>query len=424
MSLVFRHSGNIASIKRVKDGYLQLQKRLLGVCLFNLLLLALAGLLLRAYPLFSIDIFSYKNVLHAHSHFAFGGWVMPALFLLILRFFPELATAAAYPHWKRVIILTIVSAYGMLLSFPAQGYTAISIIFSTLSISAGFYAGYLVHRTAPRQFCTSSSSFLKAAFFFFFISSLGPFATGPLIAMGMTGSDIYYNVIYFYLHFQYNGFFTFIVMAVLYRLIEPTRPFNNGRSVFTLLCSACIPAFALSLLWSDPPVIVHMTGGIAAILQLVAIALLLKDISGLRWKNERFTFLFRLAMAAFIVKSILQLLSALPAVAQLAFQNRNFIIAYLHLVLIGFITIFIFSLLPKLGPVYNYRRLNYGILLFLFAFFSTELVLVLQATGTLQRLSGRFYFQLLLTLSIFFPVGSLMIYSSMRDAHSVKRRLK
>ena len=398
-----------ASTENVATNYQHLQKMLLQLCLVNFLILAVVGLLLRAYPLFPIGIFTYKNVLHAHSHFAFGGWIMPALILLILKYFPEISTSNAFPHWKRIVYMTIGSAYGMLLSFPFQGYGLISVFFSTLSIASGMYAAYIVRNTTRHQVFSTSRSFLRAGFSYFCISAIGPFATGPLIAMGKAGSEIYYNAIYFYLHFQYNGFFTFLVLAVLYKFIERSRPFNNGRSVFALLNFSIIPAYALSVLWTGPSLIIYVIGGMAALLQLPAILLLLRDLKVIRWKQQQTGWLFPLAITAFIVKCVLQVVSAIPAVAQLAFQHRNYIIAYLHLVLIGFISFFIFWLISNLGSEYQEKKFSYGIRLFVFAFFSTELLLVLQAANLLPWFLVPYYLQLLFSLSIFFPIGLSMI---------------
>ncbi|QLH31640.1 MAG: hypothetical protein HWD62_03660 [Cyclobacteriaceae bacterium] len=46
---------------------------------------------------------------------------------------------------------------------------------------------------------------------------------------------------------------------------------------------------------------------------------------------------------AYLLKLLLQLLSAWPSVALLAYGNRSYIIAYLHLVLIGVVTFFLIA---------------------------------------------------------------------------------
>ena len=104
------------------------------------------------------------------------------------------------------------------------------------------------------------------------------------------------------------------------------------------------------------------------------------------------------------------MLSSFSSIAMLAYQNRNFIIAYLHLVLIGFISVFVFAAILNITST---SRLMYkGIVLFLFAFISTELLLVLQAGGYLHFLSTRSYLQLLFGLSVLFPAGLFLMCSA------------
>ena len=393
--------------KTIESRYAELQANLLWISVFNFFVLALVGLLLRAYPIFQLSFLSYKYLLHAHSHFAFGGWITPVLMFLILKFFPELQTASAYRHWRNSIVLMLTGAYGMLLSFPFQGYGAVSIIFSTLSIGAGSYAAVLSWSIIRRP-KTISQSFLIASFLYFFLAALGPFATGPLIVMGKAGTPIYFNAIYFYLHFQYNGFFSFVLFAVLYKMIEARGSAHNGRKVFWILNLSCLPAYFLSVLWTKPAFIFYLLGGAAAAVQLAAVILLLKDLTGFGWKHNIQGWLLRLSIIAFVAKCIFQLASAFPAIANLAYQNRNFIIAYLHLVLIGFISLFVFGVIVESWK----RIMRVGVFIFLLGFVTTELLLVLQAAGFIQFLSPMVYLRLLFGFSSLFPISLLIVLVS------------
>jgi hypothetical protein len=78
----------------------ELKKTTTRLAFFNLFVVAVIGVALRSYPLFPISFPSYKNLLHAHSHFAFGGWIMPVLLVLILKYFPELTNRIAFRHLK------------------------------------------------------------------------------------------------------------------------------------------------------------------------------------------------------------------------------------------------------------------------------------------------------------------------------------
>lgn len=373
------------------------------ISLFNLLVLSIAGVLLRALIVFPIPFLAYTHLLHAHSHFAFGGWVLPALVFLTLKFFPEICERIAGRHWRNIMVLIMLSAYGMLISFIWQGYGVASIAFSTLSLIAAFYFGICVLNASRNLVSSGPLLFLKAGIVFCFMSSLGPFALGPISAMGKTGTQLYYNVIYYYLHFQYNGFFTFVVLAALYKLIEGPGMATRSKTVFYLLAAACIPAYFLSVLWTAPSIIFNQAGGLAAIIQLVAVAMILRDLRYIRWQSLPSGWLLRASIFAFVLKNVLQLLSAFPQVARMATLNRNYVIAYLHLVLLGFITTFLISAMA--GNVSPARRILFrlGCSVLLIGFVITELIMVVQKPASPFAL---FFF------SLFIPEGIAMIRAS------------
>jgi hypothetical protein len=386
-----------------------LQQRLLSISLFNFFLLSVVGLYLRAYSVLPVGYFDYKNLLHAHSHFAFGGWIIPMLVLVVMKCFPELSSKVAYVLWRNIVLLFLISAYGMLFTFPFQGYGPYSITFSTISLATSFYFGIVVMNAMKKGEAPISWSFLRAGFMYAFLSAIGPFATAPIMSMGNGGTPLYYDAIYFYLHFQYNGFFVFLILAAVYRFIEQRRPTHNGKISFLLFNLSCVPAYCLSILWSDPGWIFNLVGGMAALLQIVATYFLLKDVWGIKIKNDLQKIFIRIAFVAFVIKNILQLLSAVPFIAQLAYQTRNFIIAYLHLVLLGSISIFLLIIISNLYQFYQSRNFKIGLWLFLFAFITTESVLLLNGIGLIR---GSSYPVLMFFLSIFFPTALALIWLS------------
>ena len=305
---------------------------------------------------------------------------------------------------RNITLLLFGSAYGMLLSFPVQGYKAVSIFFSTVSIAAGYYLIVVLWKVLKNVPATTSTRLLKAGLFYLGLSAVGPFATGPLIATGLQGTALYFDAIYFYLHFQYNGWFTFAVLAMLYKQLERTGTATHGTTVFWLLNLACIPAYALSLLWSQPPLVFHVIGGAAALLQMIAVIYLLQDVPFQQWKHTWKGQLYLIAISAFVLKNILQVASAFPQVATLGYQYRNFIIAYLHLVLLGFISIYFFA---SVCAIYRTAtpRFKYGFSIFLLAFLTTELLLVANACGSLLGFIIPQYTAWLLFSSCLFPIG-------------------
>lgn len=392
-----------------------LQSQLVKFSFYNLLLVALLGLLLRSFPFLQNISLSYKNLLHGHSHFAFGGWVMPVMLALLLKYFPESTSKVAYKHWRNIAYLLLSSAYGMLLSFPFQGYGAVSIIFSTLSVGAGFYLTIIIWKVLKGAKTTTSTSFLRWGVFYLALSAIGPFATGPLISLGYQGTPIYYNAVYFYLHFQYNGWFTFAVLALLYRMMENNGVATNNKRIFLLFNIACIPSYILSILWNQPGFVFNIVGGLSAFIQLVGFFYLLQDLK-LYSKRHKIGGLFKIAFFAFFLKLVLQLISSFPDTALLAYHQRNFVIAYLHLVLLGFISLFVIATIIESYKIRWVGQIKVGVSLFLFSLFTTESLLVLQALAGMYGITFQNYSLLLLLFSCCFPLGIVFIMQAVYKA--------
>jgi hypothetical protein len=404
---------DIALEKRIRETHYalpktsKLQQLLIVFSLANLLIVSLLGILLRAYPFFDSIGLSYKNVLHGHSHFAFGGWVMPAILVLLLRCFPHLEQTVSFRHWRNIAFLFVFSAYGMLIAFPLQGYQAISICFSTLSIVTGYYLAIVVWKAIGRLPHSVPFHFLKWGLFYFVLSLLGPFATGPLIAMDKTGSALYYDVIYFYLHFQYNGWFVFAILSLFYQYLESKKMINNGAKILQLLNYTCFPTYFLSVLWHEPSIIFNVIGGLAAIVQLYAGWLLLKDVSKCRFENKLIKHLLIVVLSAFVLKLILQALSALPSIALIAYQYRNFVIAYLHLVLLGYVSLFLLTWTIYSFKIRPTKFLQWGLIVFLLAFVFSELLIIGLSLSTIIGFTISYALAVLL-VSTFLPISIAM----------------
>ena len=108
------------------------------IAVFNLLLVALLGIILRYKIVFSLPFVNQKFLLNAHSHFAFAGWISQALMVCITAYIRRHLQPFRWRKYRNLLIANLVTAYGMLLSFPITGYATVSIIFSTLSIFASY----------------------------------------------------------------------------------------------------------------------------------------------------------------------------------------------------------------------------------------------------------------------------------------------
>src|SRR5690606_24662500 len=116
-------------------------KKLVLVCLLNFFIAAVMGLLLRYAFVQPIEV-NYRYLTHAHSHAAMLGWVYLMLFTLIVHYFIPIKK----PIYNRLFWITELAVIGMLVSFPFQGYAAVSISFSTLHIFCSYYFAYLIFK--------------------------------------------------------------------------------------------------------------------------------------------------------------------------------------------------------------------------------------------------------------------------------------
>ena len=110
----------------------------ISIAFINLLIVASLGVIMRYKIAYYLPFIEQKNFLHAHSHFAFSGWVTQILMVLMWAFLYNYLPADSLKKYKWLLIANLVSAYGMLVSFIWEGYGIISILFSTLSILVSY----------------------------------------------------------------------------------------------------------------------------------------------------------------------------------------------------------------------------------------------------------------------------------------------
>ena len=376
------------------------------------------GVLLRAFYVFPIS-FNYKYILHAHSHTALLGWIYLGLTTLIYRIF--LAEAEKPILYKRIFIFTNLCIIGMLITFPFQGYALFSIIFSTSFLFASYWFTWFALKFVPVHFKSRFSwKMVRVSLLYLVMSSLGPWTVGMVMAT-LGSTSIWYKIsIYYYLHFQYNGWFIFALLGILFYLFEEFGVKFNPRklkSFFLLLNLAVILSLFLSILWAVPPQIYYWLGGLGAVVQIVAFfklfTILKKHFDLLKQKLGKLSILLlRWAAVFMFLKILMQFLSAIPYLATISFVFKDFVLGYLHLVFLGIV-------IPLLLVFLQYFRLlrlpKSFVFIYLIAFVSTEALIFYKGFSfwwDLPFFSG--YFMLLALLSCLFPVavGILFFYNS------------
>lgn len=389
-----------------------MQKKLVIVCLINFLVAALMGLMLRYVFVLPLHEFikpiplQFRNLMHAHSHGAMLGWVYLMLYVLIVHhFIPE-----KKPVYNRLFWLTEIAVIGMMLSFPFQGYAAISISFSTLHIICSYlfirlvWKNHKVHSKPIRLL-------LKASLVFMFVSTIGIWCLGPAAALLGIESAFFQIAIQFFLHFQFNGWFLFAVLAVFLHQfpVEHTKQF---QMFFKTLIAGTILTFALSVSWFAFHPLLLWINGLGVLFQLVAgvyFILLLRPHWSKFWNKSipLAKWMYGLALFSFMLKIALQSSSIIPEVSRMAYQYHNFVIGFIHLMMLGVISGFLFAfLLESSLRSLKSKLLKIGVYSFIIGFIATEFLLLLQGLFYYSGL-GMIpnYYLLLFIFSIFLPLG-------------------
>jgi len=140
-------------------------------------------------------------------------------------------------------------------------------------------------------------------------------------------------------------------MGLFISQIEKIKAIQGSLQIaFWLLGIACIPAYFLSALWLPIPPVGFIIIVLAAFAQFAGWLLIVKNI----FKNkEQFKILFNskgrwllyLAAIALSIKLFLQLISTIPMLSRWAFGFRPIVIGFLHLMLLGVLSLFIIGYL-------------------------------------------------------------------------------
>lgn len=298
--------------------------------LLNFVILAVWGVLLRCMPLFSFPGLNYTYLLHAHSHFAFAGWIFLAASLLILQSGSIPARVS-----RNLTGFSLVSAFGMLISFSIGGYNAVSITFSTLFIFATYWFAWLVNRYKVLSKVNDvSQRLLISSVFYLCLSSIGPFAMAPVQAADLRDTPWFQDTVYFYLHFQMNGWMLFAVLGLfssVYLKSVPPLPKAIKRWLNVFIYST-LPLFFIFTLWSHPPLPFYLLAVLGAVLNLWSWIKLLLYFGHI---PNRYPLLVKAALTAVTLKTVFQVLICVPLIGDWAFSNRNLIIGYIHLLTLG-----------------------------------------------------------------------------------------
>ena len=341
-------------------------------------IVALLGVFMRMFHVADIS-FNYKNILHTHSHIALLGWVYTALTTLIYKLF--LSEKGKDKTFNKLFWSTQISIIGMMISFPFTGYAFFSIVFSTLFLLNSYVFIWLfLKHTSSEQKQLKSYKLIRASLWLMAFSSLGPWVLGIVMNTLGSTSPWYRNAIYFFLHFQYNGWFLVALIGILFAVFEKNLLYISKKTFslfYYLFIAGVFLTFFLSVLWMKPNPVFYILAGIGGIVQLGAFLFLgkmtLQNQQVLKESISKFEgFLLKLVALLFLVKLIFQIIGAFPIYAEMVSNNIDLVIAYLHWIFLGIVSISLFVFL-NIFQLLKVSKTN--IIIYFLAFILTEALL-------------------------------------------------
>lgn len=389
-------------------------------------LAACLGLVMRAFHVVEIPYFEYRNILHTHSHLALLGW--GHLMLVGGMVFTLIKDKDQLKSFQWLFLGTVLSLLGMLFSFPFQGYGAISISFSTLHVLLSYGFAYKLLKVIRSYEKTPATRLIRLAIWFMVISTFGLWALGPISATLGRMHELYFMTIQWFLHFQLNGWFVMGVLGLILLYFE-----EKGSQIHWpayqewILTISVALTFMLAVTWAEPRPVFFQINGLAVIIQLIAYFWILKSVFQLVKADPIKGFarlLLILALASLVAKALLQGLLVIPAVAVISYSIRLYVIGFLHLVLLGAMTMGVSAVALARGWIEELPISRAGWSLLISGFVITEFLLFLQGTLIWLKLGflPEYNFWLFLA-SCLFPLGLAFLLAGLRSNEFSKQFL-
>jgi mono/diheme cytochrome c family protein len=384
------------------------------------------GLVMRSFHVVEIPYFEYRNILHTHSHLALLGWGY--LMLIGGMVFGLVKKKDQIKDYKWLFLGTVIALLGMLFSFPFQGYGAISISFSTLHMLLSYGFAYKLLKVIQSLEKTPAIRLIRLAIWFMVISTLGLWALGPISATLGRMHELYFMTIQWFLHFQLNGWFVLGVLGLILLYFEE-KGFKITWPAYQewVLSISVVMTFMLAVTWAEPQPIFFQINGIAVVIQGVAYFWILKSIFNLLKTDHLKGFaklLLILALASLVAKAILQGLLVFPSIAVISYSIRMYVIGFLHLVLLGAMTMGVSSVAISRGWINERPISKLGWILLIIGFVITEALLFLQGTLVWLKLGflPEYNFWLFLA-SCLFPISLALLLVGLRSTEFSKQSI-
>ncbi len=362
----------------------KMNKSLVITSLLNFFIATTLGLILRYSFIGNIAI-NFRYLTHAHSHIAMLGW----LYLMLYAFLVHHYVKREQKVYNYLFFITQISVLGMLFSFPFQGYAAFSIIFSSIHIFASYIFVRLILKDL-RPFNSDAKKFIRTALWFMVISTLGIWLIPVSIVAFGKNSDVYNAAIQVFLHFQFDGWFLLSIFGLLihYTQKNPLQKDPVLKKALSWLTVSIIFTLFLPVGWYIKHALFNYLNGVGVLLQLVGFYYLFTALkTPVNAFFSKASFFIKtmgiFILASLFIKVLFQTFSIFPVVIEAAIQTRNFVVGFIHLLMLGVISGALLMFLSAEGFLSRQKAVIYvATAFYILGFVLSELLLFLQGLMT------------------------------------------
>lgn len=373
---------------------------------------------------FSFPLLDQKHLQEAHSHFAFYGWIGLCIYTFIIYILKDDLPEKSKKKYFSLIAVNNIASWLMVPLFLWKGYFVGSIIASSIVLFIGFIFFFFLLKDLKGIKHIAKYWFLSGLFFAM-LSSIGVFGLVYMKTTHQLHRDFYLGSTYYYLHFQYNGFFIFSCIGILlnyFKGLGAVIPEKANQQILKLMFLGCVIGYGLSVLWLRIPIWIFVIIVLGSIFQTIG-AVKLYNLIKTNWKlllEKRVPKIERWALiisgAAFALKILLQLGSNIPEVSQFAFGFRNIVIAYLHLVLLMCIAVFLLNQILGTGLFKTSNKLYSAFFFLLVGIILNELVLGVMGIFSIKYISLPYAANILLGVSILMMLSLFFIWTQLKTS--------
>lgn len=382
----------------------------------NLCIVAGLGVLMRSKMIFDLPWVDYNRVVDTHGHFAFMGWVTLALISLMVYEFPgELYKKRVYQILLGAIFIC---SWATLFFSPFEKCKTITEYVSFIYILVTyFFAGVFIKDILKNGASRTVKLLSVSAMACLVLSSFGAIMLAYLFSIKSLNAILYRDALFGYLHLQYNGFFTLAVFSLIYNKVVSNTDWKSRKALHwfaQLLCISIIPTMFLTFLWHATTLWVRIISGFGSLCLIssfvwfiISAPLLMKEF---KMVKPAIRYMIVLSISAFLVKILLQSLTFWGSINVLVFGNRPMIMGFLHLVFLGFVTLFLIAYYAQKGMLdtkSTFTRI--ALMVFTIAILVNETLLMLQGLGAMFLASSPLFPWYLLGAGILLLSGALLI---------------